>query len=99
MTDAMMSPTQDSTIDQYAAHTGAVPIPVSVVSVVSINDLTTLINAQMIITVERPSNVTIDGFRENDIIDSFTTIMGMLKTRRKNQYLNSHSELLDHITY
>jgi uncharacterized protein YjbK len=53
----------------------------------------------MIITVERPSNVTIDGFRENDIIDSFTTIMGMLKTRRKNQYLNSHSELLDHITY
>jgi hypothetical protein len=82
MTDAMMSPTQDSTINQYASHNGAAPVPVSVVSVVSINDPTTLINVQMIITVERPSNTAIDGFRENDIIESFRTIMGMLTTRK-----------------
>jgi hypothetical protein len=37
---------------------------------------------QMIITVERPSNATTDSFRENDIIDWLTTIMGMLTTRR-----------------
>jgi hypothetical protein len=79
MTDAMMSPTQDSTMNQYAAHTGAVPFPASVVSV---NEPTTRISAQMIITVERPSNATIDSFRENDIIDSFTTTTGKLTTRK-----------------
>jgi hypothetical protein len=79
MTDAIMSETQDSMINQYAAHTGAVPFPVSVVSV---NEPTTRINAQMIMTVERPSSATIDSFRENDIIDSFTTTMGMLTTKK-----------------
>ena len=77
MTDAIMSATQDSTTNQNAAYTGAVPSPVSVVSV---SEPTIRINDQTIITVERLSNATIDSFRENDIIDSFTTMMGMLTT-------------------
>jgi hypothetical protein len=78
MTDAMMSETEDSTTTQYNSHTGAVPSPISFLSV---NEPTTRINAQMIITVERPSNATTDIFRDSDINDWFTTIIGMLTTR------------------
>ncbi|KAI4677458.1 uncharacterized protein J4E84_009143 [Alternaria hordeiaustralica] len=68
-----MSATQDSTMNQYAAHTGAVP---NAAAVVSVNEPTTRINAQTTITAERPIKATIDSFRENDIIDWFTTTMG-----------------------
>ena len=77
MTDAMMSETQDSTMNQYAAHTGAVPLAVLDVSV---NEPTSRINAHMIITVERPNRATTDSFCEIGIIDCFTMIMGMLTT-------------------
>jgi hypothetical protein len=95
MTDTIMSDTQDSTRNQYVVHTGVVPFSVSAVSV---NEPTSRINAQMIITVERPSNVTMDSFRAKDIIDLFTMIMGKLTTRQR-QYSSSCLELSAHITY
>ena len=95
MTDAIMSATQDSTMNQYAAHTGAVP---NAAAVVSVNEPTTRINAQTTITAERPIKATMDSFRENDIIDWFTTTIGTVTTRN-NELLNRGNEVSSCMTY
>lgn len=81
ITDAMVSEIHDSTTAQYIAHTGAVPLPVFVVSV---NEPMSRISAQMIITNERHNMAASDSFRENGIIDLLRTTIGTLTTKGRS---------------